>query len=150
MTFSAAINRLRGPVRYHGSQSAFEQEISIPTPSQPGQSQDGPGTRPNTVRLEMEVTDLGPTQLKNIDRQIRAYSLQVGVAAKPKPAKLAEPATPVTPAASTLQKRRIGLAPLAAALAALLRVSPSTQGRRQDGHSSPASTPFSDEVLGVR
>jgi adenylate cyclase len=30
-------------------------------------------------RLEMEVTDLGATQLKNIDRPIRAYSLQVGV-----------------------------------------------------------------------
>ena len=70
-------------------------------------------------RLEMEVTDLGPTQLKNIDRQIRAYSLQVGVPAKPKPAK---PAEPVTPAAPTPQKRRFGLAPLAAALAALLVV----------------------------
>ena len=64
-------------------------------------------------RLEMEVTDLGPTQLKNIDRQIRAYSLQVGVPAKPKPAK---PAEPVTPAAPMPQKRRFGLAPLAAAL----------------------------------
>jgi adenylate cyclase len=70
-------------------------------------------------RLEMEVTDLGPTQLKNIDKQIRAYSLQVGVPAKPKPAK---PAEPVTPAAPTSQKRRFGLAPLAAALAALLVV----------------------------
>ena len=70
-------------------------------------------------RLEMEVTDLGPTQLKNIDRPIRAYSLQVGVPAKPKPAK---PAEPVTPAAPTPQKRRFGLAPLAAALAALLVV----------------------------
>src|SRR6202161_1248918 len=29
-------------------------------------------------RLEMAVTDLGPTQLKNIERQIRVYSLQVG------------------------------------------------------------------------
>ena len=29
-------------------------------------------------RLDMEVTDLGPTQLKNIERPIRAYSLQVG------------------------------------------------------------------------
>src|ERR1700759_3441244 len=45
-------------------------------------------------RLEMAVSDLGPTQLKNIDRQIRAYSLQVGVPAKPKPAKPAEPVTP--------------------------------------------------------
>jgi adenylate cyclase len=68
-------------------------------------------------RLEMEVTDLGLTQLKNIDRQIRAYSLQVEVPAKPKPAKAAEP---VTPAAPTPQARRFGLAPLAAALAALM------------------------------
>jgi TolB-like protein/Tfp pilus assembly protein PilF len=60
----------------------------------------------------MEVTDLGPTQLKNIDRQIRAYQLQVGVSAKPKPAKQAPPP----------QKRPLGLAPLAAALAALMVV----------------------------
>ena len=64
-------------------------------------------------RLEIEVTDLGPTQLKNIDRPIRAYSLQVGVPAKPKPATSAKPPEP---------KRRFGLAPLAAALAALLIV----------------------------
>ena len=70
-------------------------------------------------RLEMEVTDLGLTQLKNIDRQIRAYSLQVGVQAKPKST---NPAEPVTPAAPTPQKKRFGLAPLAAALAALLVV----------------------------
>src|SRR4249919_1894097 len=67
-------------------------------------------------RLDMAVTDLGPTQLKNIERPIRAYSLQVGVPAQPKPTKAAEP---VTPAALTSQKRRFGLAPLAA-LAALL------------------------------
>jgi class 3 adenylate cyclase/TolB-like protein len=67
-------------------------------------------------RLEMEVTDLGPTQLKNIDRPIRAYSLQVGVPAKPKPAKASEPAS------SAPQKSRFALAPLAAALAALLIV----------------------------
>jgi adenylate cyclase len=64
-------------------------------------------------RLEMEVTDLGPTQLKNIDRPIRAYSLQVGVPAKPTPMKPAEPGTPAAP---TPQKRRFGLAPLAALL----------------------------------
>ena len=67
-------------------------------------------------RLDMAVTDLGPTQLKNIDRPIRAYSLQVGVPAQ------AKPAESVTPAAPALQKRRFGLAPLAAALAALLVV----------------------------
>ena len=70
-------------------------------------------------RLDMAVTDLGPTQLKNIERSIRAYSLQVGVPAQAKPAKPAEPATPAAP---TPQKRRFGLAPLAAALAALLVV----------------------------
>jgi class 3 adenylate cyclase/TolB-like protein/Tfp pilus assembly protein PilF len=70
-------------------------------------------------RLEMEVTDLGPTQLKNIDRPIRAYSLQVGVAAKPKLAKQSEPTTPAAP---TPQERRFGPAPLAATLVALLIV----------------------------
>jgi adenylate cyclase len=67
-------------------------------------------------RLDMAVTDLGPTQLKNIERSIRVYSLQVGVPAQAKPAK------PVTPAAPTPHKRRFGLAPLAAALTALLVV----------------------------
>ena len=37
-------------------------------------------------RLDMEVIDLGPTQLKNIARPIRAYSLRVGVPAQAKPA----------------------------------------------------------------
>ena len=68
-------------------------------------------------RLEMEATDLGPTQLKNIDRPIRAYSLQVGVPAQ------AKPAEPVTRAAPGPQKRRFGVAPLArGAHAALLVV----------------------------
>src|ERR1700688_1916484 len=44
-------------------------------------------------RLDMAVTDLGPTQLKNIERSIRVYSLQVGVPAQAKPA----PAEPVAP-----------------------------------------------------
>jgi adenylate cyclase len=35
-------------------------------------------------RLDMAVTDLGPTQLKNIERSIRVYSLQVGVPAQAK------------------------------------------------------------------
>ena len=29
-------------------------------------------------RLDMEITDLGPTQLKNIEKLIRVYSLEVG------------------------------------------------------------------------
>src|SRR5208283_3568359 len=56
-------------------------------------------------RLDMEVTDLGPTQLKNIERPIRVYSLRVGVPGRPKP---------LTP------KKRSALAPLAAGIAALL------------------------------
>ena len=37
-------------------------------------------------RLDLAVTDLGPTQLKNIAEPIRVYSLQVGAAAQAKPA----------------------------------------------------------------
>ena len=66
-------------------------------------------------RLDLKVTDLGATQLKNIAEPIRIYTLQVGVPAKP-----AKPVEPVTPAAPTPQKRRFGLAALAAALAALV------------------------------
>jgi adenylate cyclase len=51
-------------------------------------------------RLDMAVTDLGPTQLKNIERSIRVYSLQVGVPAQAKPA---------------APKTRSALAPLAVA-----------------------------------
>ena len=36
-------------------------------------------------RLDMAVADLGPTQLKNIERPIRVYSLQVGIPAQVKP-----------------------------------------------------------------
>ena len=37
-------------------------------------------------RLDLAVTDLGPTQLKNIAEPIRLYSLEVGVPAQAKPA----------------------------------------------------------------
>src|ERR1700689_2222835 len=46
-------------------------------------------------RLDMQVTDLGPTQLKNIERSIRVYSLQVGLPAQAKPT--AEPKAPDKP-----------------------------------------------------
>jgi adenylate cyclase len=70
-------------------------------------------------RLDLKVTDLGATQLKNIAEPIHVYSLEVGQPVQAKPAK---PREPVTPAAPMPQKRRFGLAPLAAALAALLIV----------------------------
>ena len=38
------------------------------------------------ARLELAVSDLGPTQLKNIAEPIRVYSLEVGVRAQTKPA----------------------------------------------------------------
>ena len=64
-------------------------------------------------RLDLAVSDLGQTKLKNIAEPIRVYSLRVGVPAQ------AKPAMPTGPPAS---KRRSALAPLAAAIAALLIV----------------------------
>jgi adenylate cyclase len=52
--------------------------------------------RPVSGRLDMEVTDLGPTQLKNIAKPIRVYSLQVG---KPAQAKATKPAASRQPLA---------------------------------------------------
>src|ERR1700734_4459854 len=46
-------------------------------------------------RLDMEVTDLGQVELKNIERPIRVYSLQVGVPAQAKAA--TEPESPLKP-----------------------------------------------------
>ena len=62
-------------------------------------------------RLDLAVTDLGPTQLKNIAEPIRAYSLQVGVPAVAKPATEAKPPEP---------KKRSMLAPLVAGIVALV------------------------------
>jgi class 3 adenylate cyclase/Flp pilus assembly protein TadD len=45
-------------------------------------------------RLDLKVTDLGNTQLKNIAEPIHVYSLEVGQPAQAKPAKPAEPVTP--------------------------------------------------------
>jgi TolB-like protein/class 3 adenylate cyclase/tetratricopeptide (TPR) repeat protein len=46
-------------------------------------------------RLDISVSDLGQTQLKNIAESIRVYSLQVGVGAHAKPSVVTE--TPTTP-----------------------------------------------------
>src|SRR5580658_3164381 len=62
-------------------------------------------------RLDIAVSDLGPTQLKNIAEPVRAYSLQVGVPAVAKPAPEPKPPQP---------KKRSARAPLAAGIAALL------------------------------
>ena len=64
-------------------------------------------------RLDMEVTDLGPTKLKNIERSIRIYSLQVSVPAQAKPMTALGPPAP---------KERSSLTPLVVGVAALLIV----------------------------
>jgi adenylate cyclase len=66
-------------------------------------------------RLDLKVTDLGATQLKNIAEPIRVYSLQVGVPAQAKPATEAKP-----PEKPPKLKRRSALALLAAGYALLL------------------------------
>jgi adenylate cyclase len=68
-------------------------------------------------RLDLAVTDLGQTQLKNIAEPVRVYSLEVGKPAQGKPAteakSLEKPPEPKTPSR---------LALLAAGIAALLIV----------------------------
>jgi class 3 adenylate cyclase/TolB-like protein/Flp pilus assembly protein TadD len=61
-------------------------------------------------RLDLAVTDLGATQLKNIAEPVHAYSVEVGKPAQAKPIKSAVP------------NRRSLLAPLAVALAAFMVV----------------------------
>ena len=68
-------------------------------------------------RLDMTVADLGPTQLKNIEKSIRAYSLRVGVPAQAKPATGAKPAQEANP---PKPKPRSALLPLVVGIAALL------------------------------
>ncbi len=65
-------------------------------------------------RIDAEFIALGDRTLKNIAEPVRVYALGVGEIARANPA---EPATLATPAP---QKKRFGLAPLAAALAGLL------------------------------
>jgi adenylate cyclase len=66
-------------------------------------------------RLDLPVTDLGPTQLKNIAEPIRVYSLQAGVPAQAKP--VTEPKAPERPPEP---KPRSALLPLIAGIVALI------------------------------
>src|ERR1700674_4058138 len=60
------------------------------------------------ARLDLTVTDLGPTRLKNITEPVRAYSLEVGKAAQAKPTK------------PTAPKQRLMFVLLGAAIAVLV------------------------------
>jgi adenylate cyclase len=62
-------------------------------------------------RLDLKVSDLGEAQLKNIADPIHVYALEIGQPTEVQPAKSVDPVTPTAPAP---QKRRFGLAPLAA------------------------------------
>src|SRR5450432_188824 len=64
-------------------------------------------------RLDFTVTDLGPTQLKNIAEPVRAYSLQVGMPAIGKPAMEAKPSE---------RRQRSILASAVAAIVALVAI----------------------------
>jgi adenylate cyclase len=68
-------------------------------------------------RLDLKVTDLGATQLKNIAEPIHVYLLEVG---QPALAKLAPSVTPTDRPESVASKQRTGSASLAAVIAALL------------------------------
>ena len=46
------------------------------------------------AKLDLAVSDLGATQLKNIAEPVRVYSIEVGLAAQPKPAPPPESAAP--------------------------------------------------------
>jgi adenylate cyclase len=69
-------------------------------------------------RLDLKVTDLGATQLKNIVEPVHVYSLEVGQPAQAKPA--AASVTLADQQKSLASKRRFGFAALAAAIAGVL------------------------------
>ena len=68
-------------------------------------------------RLDLKVSDLGLTQLKNIAEPVHVYSLQVGAQAD---AKVATPSVPAQPSAASVPRRRSVLARSALAIALLL------------------------------
>ncbi len=70
-------------------------------------------------RLELAVSDLGATQLKNIAEPIRVYSLQVGAQAQ---AKAATASAPAQPSAASVPRRRSVLALLGCSRSPLLLV----------------------------
>jgi adenylate cyclase len=95
-------------------------------------------------RLDLKVTDLGATQLKNIADPVRVYSLEVGQSTE---ARAFRSATPVDPANSLASKQRMGLAPLAVA-AALVLVAAASGWYLLDGRNvKPAQAPHLSIVV---
>jgi adenylate cyclase len=71
-------------------------------------------------RLDLEVSDLGETQLKNIADPVRVYSLQVGLPARAKPSAPTLPAAPAAPPPTPPPRKRAPLVPILAGIGALL------------------------------
>jgi adenylate cyclase len=92
-------------------------------------------------RLDLKVSDLGLTQLKNIAEPIRVYSLQLGAQAD---AKVATPSGPAQPSASAPRRRSV-LALSALAIALLLAAGAAAWHFVGANRSAPiASTPSAD------
>jgi adenylate cyclase len=91
-------------------------------------------------RLELAVTDLGPTRLKNIAEPIRAYSLEVGDRAGPKPA---------TESTRPERNWRSAPMPLAFAIIALLLVIGGGAWRLLDGNRDGANPPAEAARLSI-
>ena len=64
------------------------------------------------ARLDLAVSDLGPTQLKNIAEPIGAYSVEVGIAAPPKRSAPAEPTAAEKPSVGLTQPDKPSIAVL--------------------------------------
>ena len=93
-------------------------------------------------RLDLKVSDLGLTQLKNIAEPIRVYSLQVGAQAD---AKVATPSGPAQPSAAPVPRRRSVLALSALAIALLLAAGAAAWHFALANRSAPiASTPSAE------
>ena len=84
-------------------------------------------------RLDLKVTDLGPTQLKNIARPVRVYSLEVG---QPAGARTASPATPADQSKPLASNGRLSFGVLVAAIAALLLLTTGSGWFLLAGHSA--------------
>ena len=93
-------------------------------------------------RLDLKVSDLGLTQLKNIAEPIRVYSLQVGAQAD---AKVATPSAPAQLSAASAPRRRSVLALSALAIALLLAAGAAAWHFVGANRSAPiASTPSAE------
>src|ERR1700729_4340235 len=93
-------------------------------------------------RLDLKVSDLGLTQLKNIAEPVRVYALEVGAQAH---ARVATPSAPAQPSAASVPRRRSVLPLSALAIALLLAAGAAAWHFVGANRSAPiASTPLAE------